>query len=136
MDKKIVIYTDGAAINNGSDDARCGWAILLSYDGREKTKSGYAYGRTNNYMEMWAVLEALKSISDKTIPVELFSDSQYVIRTLNKDFRVGTNEDLWREIFYEVDKFCDIKFQWVKGHSGIRGNEIVNDIAETEARNV
>lgn len=133
---KIIVYTDGASRGNGSNDSKCGWGVLLSYKGVERKKSGKNYGKTNNYMEMWAVLEALKSITDKKIPVELFSDSQYVIKTLNGEFSIGTNEELWEELFCEKQKFANITFTWVKGHNGNRGNEIANKLAEMEANNV
>lgn len=133
---KIIVYADGASRGNGSSDSKCGWGVLLSYNGKEKKKSGNNRGKTNNYMEMWAVLEALRSITDKTIPVELFSDSQYVINTLNGKFSIGANEELWEELFQEKEKFTDITFTWVKGHNGNHGNEIANELAESEAMNV
>lgn len=57
---KITAYTDGSALNNGSSDSGCGWACKLIYNGVERTKSGGDKGKTNNQMEMTAVLEAMK----------------------------------------------------------------------------
>lgn len=136
MDSKIIVYTDGSSLGNGAKDSKCGWGVLLSYKGNEKTKSGNSFGRTNNYMEMWAVLEAMKSITDKSIPVEIISDSKYVIETMNGKYSINANEELWRELIHEKEKFSSISFSWVKGHSGVRGNEIVNELAQKEAERV
>lgn len=126
---KITIYTDGSCIGNGSVDSKCGWAVKLMYNGNYKTKTGYETGKTNNYMEMLAVLNGLKSITDKTIPCQLISDSQYVVKTINKEFRVGMNEKLWKEIFAEVEKFSDLEVRWVRGHDKDRHNNDVDKLA-------
>lgn len=52
---KIIVYTDGSALNNGNTDSGCGWACKLIYKGHEKMKSGRMIGKTNNQMEMIAV---------------------------------------------------------------------------------
>lgn len=49
---KIIVYTDGSALNNGSSDSGCGWACKLIYRGCEKMKSGRDKGKANNQMEM------------------------------------------------------------------------------------
>ena len=131
--KKIIIYTDGAVIDNGDKNSKSGWAAKLMYGEAILFKSGSAIGFTNNQAEMTAVLKALQSITDYAIPVELYSDSQYVIKTLNGEFRVGKNEDLWGQIFTEVKKFSDIKFKWVKGHSTNKHNNDVDQLATKEA---
>lgn len=83
---KITVYTDGSALSNGRPGSGCGWACKLMYKGQARMKSGGAIGETNNRMEMQAVLEAMKSITDKTIPVEVYSDSNYVVETMNGHF--------------------------------------------------
>lgn len=97
---KITVYTDGSALNNGSPDSGCGWACKLIYKGHEKMKSGGDKGKTNNVMEMTAVLQAMKSITDKSIPVEVFSDSKYVVETMNGYYKVKKNVDLWHELYW------------------------------------
>lgn len=133
---KITVYTDGSALNNGSPDSGCGWACKLIYKGREIMKSGGDKGKTNNQMEMTAVLEAMKSISNKSIPIEVFSDSKYVIETLNGNFKIKKNADLWGLLVAEKDKFADIKFIWVKGHDKNKHNNDVDRRAVEEAKNI
>ena len=113
---KITVYTDGSALSNGRPGSGCGWACKLIYKGQARMKSGGAIGETNNRMEMQAVLEAMKSITDKTIPVEVYSDSNYVVETMNGHFAMKKNRDLWRKLMRERQKFTSIRFIWVKGH--------------------
>lgn len=133
---KITAYTDGSALNNGSPDSGCGWACKLIYKGREKMKSGSNKGKTNNQMEMTAVLEAMRSIKDKSIPVEIFSDSKYVVETLKGNYKIKKNVDLWDTILAEKEKFENIKFLWVKGHDKNQHNIDVDKRAVEEARRV
>lgn len=134
--EKITVYTDGSALNNGSSDSGCGWACKLIYKGHEKMKSGGDKGKTNNVMEMTAVLQAMKSITDKSIPVEVFSDSKYVAETLNGNFQIKKNAELWQELMTEKEKFTDIRFMWVKGHDKNQHNNEVDHAAYMEARRV
>ncbi len=133
---KIIVYTDGSALNNGSSGSGCGWACKLIYRGYEKMKSGSDKGKTNNQMEMTAVLEAMRSITDRSIPVEVYSDSKYVVETLNGNFSIKKNVDLWDLLMQEKEKFRDIKFLWVKGHDKNSHNNDVDRRAVKEARKV
>lgn len=133
---KITVYTDGSALNNGSSDSGCGWACKLIYKGHEKMKSGVDKGKTNNQMEMTAVLEAMRSITDKSISVEIFSDSKYVVETLNGNYSIKKNQDLWDLLMAEKRKFSEIKFLWVKGHDKNQHNNDVDRRAVEEARKV
>lgn len=133
---KIMVYTDGSALNNGSSDSGCGWACKLIYKGHEKMKSGSDKGKTNNVMEMTAVLQAMRAITDKRIPVEVFSDSKYAVETLNGNYQIKKNVDLWQELMSEKEKFSDIQFVWVKGHDKDRHNIDVDRKAVEEARKI
>lgn len=133
---KITVYTDGSALNNGSPDSGCGWACKLIYRGHEIMKSGGDKGKTNNVMEMTAVLQAMKAITDKSIPVELFLDSKYVVETLNGNFKIKKNVELWQELMAEKEKFAGIRFIWVQGHDKDRDNIEVDRKAVEEARKV
>ena len=123
---KITVYTDGSAMSNGLPGSGCGWACKLIYKGQARMKSGGAIGETNNRMEMQAVLEAMKSITDKTIPVEVYSDSNYVVETMNGHFAMKKNLDLWRKLLRE----------WVKGHDKNQHNNDVDRQAVAESRKI
>lgn len=133
---KITVYTGGSALNNGSSDSGCGWACKLIYRGRELMKSGSNVGKTNNQMEMWAVFEAMLAITDKSIPVEIFSDSKYVVEALKGNYKIKKNVDLWNAILAEKEEFEDIKFLWVKGHDKNQHNIDVDKRAVAEAKKV
>lgn len=133
--EKLVVYTDGSVLNNGSADAKGGWAFKIILDGETiSTKSDSAMGKTNNQMEMLAVLMAMRAIGDKATPVEIHSDSSYVVETINGSYKINRNKNLWQELFREKEKFADIKFLWVRGHSKNEHNRDVDREAKRRAR--
>lgn len=132
--EKIVVYTDGSSLGNGRADAGCGWACKLMYKGHECMKSGGDIGKTNNQMEMMAVLQAMRSITDKGIPVEVYSDSSYVVETMNGHYSIKKNVDLWRLLRLEKSRFSNIRFIWVKGHDKNKHNNDVDRLAVEEAK--
>ena len=134
--EKITVYTDGSALDNGSPNSGCGWACKLIYKEHEKIKHGSDRGKTNNAMEMTAVLQGMRAITDKSIAVEVFSDSKYVVETLNGNYQIKKNAELWKELMAEKDKFADIRFVWVKGHDKNKHNNDVDRVANMEARKV
>lgn len=133
MLEKIIIYTDGSALDNGNENSRCGWACKLIYKGAAIMKSGHDIGKTNNQMEMIAVLQAMKSVKDKTIPVVVYSDSKYVVETMNGKYNIKKNIDLWKRLITERKQFSDITFEWVKGHAKDEHNNDVDRMATGEA---
>jgi ribonuclease HI len=96
-------------------------------------------------MEVMAVLEALRAHPEG--PIEIVSDSTYVVKCFNDKWHVGwkrrgwknsqgqpvANRDLWEPLFALVlDSPRRITFTWVKGHSGDPMNDFVDALA-TEA---
>lgn len=92
-------------------------------------------------MELLAVIEGLKALKTKDIPVTVYSDSQYVVNTVTKgwltnwiktDFKGGKkNKDLWLE-YHKLSQPFKIKFLWVKGHAENPFNNRCDQLA-TEA---
>ena len=129
-----IIYTDGSAIGNGNPDAACGWAFLILEEGMETASgSGGCIGSTNNRMEMTAAIMAMRACTDKSAPSVLYSDRQYVVRTVKGEFSIKKNHDLWHELFSEKKKFSDIRFEWVRGHDKDAYNNCVDNMARKAA---
>ena len=136
---KISLYTDGASRGNPGPG---GYGVLLIWGNHRKELSkGYKF-TTNNRMELLAVIEGLKAIKKKEIPVTVFSDSQYVVNAVEKgwltnwiktNFKGGKkNTDLWTE-YYELAKNFRIKFVWVKGHANNPYNNRCDELATAAA---
>lgn len=138
--KTIEIYCDGAALNNGCKNsiASYGIVILLIENGNIigwKQYSGLCepVNSTNNYAEITAALVGLKKITDKTIPVKVYSDSQYLVQTINSNWNINANKELWEKLFDEIRTFDSVEFIKVKGHGGNKYNEIADNLANKEA---
>ena len=65
----------------------------------------------------------------------IFSDSQLTINCANGKWKRKANLDLWKE-YDKVSKNKIINFEWVKAHNGNKYNEIVDELAYNEAKNV
>lgn len=129
MDEVIKIYTDGGCTDNGSANSIGGWGAVLIYKGKVKHAQGAIKGITNNQAEIIAVIEPLKMIKDKTIPIEIYSDSQYVVSMINEKWRKKKNHELWAELEILIQTFSNIKFIKVTAHSGNHYNEIADELA-------
>ncbi|MCF7740942.1 MAG: ribonuclease HI [Candidatus Marinimicrobia bacterium] len=133
----IKIYTDGACSGNPGQG---GWGVVVSEGGVvTKTYSGYAKETTNNRMELTAAIMALK-IAKKLGEIRLYTDSNYVKqgitswinnwkkngwKTSNK--KDVKNKDLWQKL--DDLNNDDVEWYYVPGHSGVKLNEIADDLA-------
>lgn len=134
MNGHIHLYTDGAASGNPGPG---GYGVVLLYDHHRKELSGGFRLTTNNRMELLAVILGLESITDKSLPVKIFSDSKYVVDAINnkwvfgwkqKGFEKKANPDLWKKLLqvYNVHKH---EFIWVKGHADNKENNRCDELA-------
>jgi len=105
-----------------------------------KTLHGGEPETTNNRMELTAAIEALNALKGGR-KVVLHTDSKYVMhgitewmanwkkrgwKTANK--KPVKNQDLWVALDEAIQRH-DIKWVWVKGHSGHDGNEEADALA-------
>lgn len=133
------IYTDGSSRGNPGPG---GYGIVLIWGTIKKELSAGYRLTTNNRMELMAVNVALKSLSTKNISLTIYTDSQYIVKSVKEkwldnwiktDFKGGKkNKDLWLE-FYKLSKEFKITFQWVKGHASNVYNNRCDELATTAA---
>jgi len=126
--KKISIFTDGSSRGNPGPG---GYGIVLKYKDLEKEISGGFRRTTNNRMELMALIVALESLQTDQYPIEVYSDSKYVIDAITKgwvftwctkNFKGKKNKDLWLRYLDLHPKF-KLSYNWVKGHAGHPENE-------------
>ncbi|OHB15599.1 MAG: ribonuclease HI [Candidatus Zambryskibacteria bacterium RIFOXYC1_FULL_39_10] len=147
---KVIIYTDGSSrgnpgpggygaiiINDSKPEIRNLKSEIIEIGGREEMT-------TNNRMEMKAVIEALKNVSDNN-DIEIYADSEYLIKGITiwiknwqknnwrtKDKREVMNRDLWEELLIETEN-KNIEWKKVLGHSGHELNDRCDEIATSFA---
>ena len=136
---EIKIYTDGSSRGNPGPGGY--GVILLSGHHRKELSKGFRL-TTNNRMELLAVIAGLEAIKKNELPVTVYSDSQYVINSINKgwlnnwirtDFKGGKkNKDLWLK-FYDLSSSFKLKFIWVKGHADNPYNNHCDELATAAA---
>lgn len=137
MKSHVTIYADGACKGNPGPG---GWgALLLSGDHRKELHGGEPH-TTNNRMELTAAIESLRALRQHCL-VDLFTDSQYVRNGITEwlpqwkrrgwktaDKKPVKNVDLWMLLDEQIARH-DVKWHWVKGHSGHPGNERADELA-------
>ncbi|MCR5548348.1 MAG: ribonuclease HI [Bacteroidales bacterium] len=130
----IYLYTDGASSGNPGPG---GWGALLVCGELRKEMSGGFARTTNNRMELTAVIEGLKAIKWEDAEVEVWSDSQYVVKAvtegwlenwIRKQWKKVKNPDLWQE-FLTLYRRHRVTFHWIKGHAGHPENERCDRLA-------
>jgi ribonuclease HI len=135
----VTVYTDGACSGNPGPG---GWAWAVAPSG-SPSAFGHAEHTTNQRMEITAALEALRALAADPGPIEVVSDSTYVVNCfrdrwwegwmrrgwLNSQRKPVANRDLWEPLINLVLARGDVTFRWVKGHSGDPLNDLVDEMA-------
>ncbi len=140
----VEIFTDGACKGNPGIG---GWGALLQYDGRKRELCGGEKLTTNNRMELLAVIRALEALT-RPCEVHLHTDSQYVQKGISewihawkkRDWRTAAkkpvkNNDLWKQLD-QLAQQHQVKWFWVRGHSGHNGNEQADMLANRGVESV
>jgi len=136
--KRVIIHTDGACKGNPGPGAYA--AVLVSGGHRKELAAAYQL-TTNNRMELRAAIAALDFLTEPC-EVELHSDSKYLVQAITAKWLDGwqrrgwqtsdkqpvKNQDLWRLLLAAMQPH-QIRWLWVKGHSGHAENERCDELA-------
>lgn len=136
--EKISIHTDGSCLGNPGPG---GFAAIIHRDGKEIKLSGGESETTNNRMEMTAIIKALEWVRGESglkqselqnIKIEIFSDSNLLIKTLNLGWKRKANLDLWEKMD-ALRGWLKIKWIWIKSHADNKYNNMADRLAVKEA---
>lgn len=143
----LFIYSDGGAIGNPGPG---GFGVLVEANGKTlKLSRGYRR-TTNNRMELMGVIAGLESTAEMAQGrrTQVVTDSRYVVDGISKGWakrwrangwrrnRQGDkalNPDLWGRLLDAVEG-RNVGFEWVRGHSGHRQNEMCDAMVRTVSR--
>lgn len=140
MPDTIHIYTDGAASGNPGPG---GYGIVMLWKQHRKEISEGFRLTTNNRMELVSVIIALESIKKVNAEVIVYSDSKYVVDSINLNwldnwqrtgFKKKANVDLWQR-FLKIRNKHKVKFVWVKGHAANVENNRCDELAVAAYKN-
>lgn len=133
----VDIFTDGACSGNPGPG---GWGALLRWGELERELWGGEPDTTNNRMELFAVIAALRALK-RPVSARLHTDSTYVQQGISSWIH-GWKKNGWRTKAKEPVKNVDlwqaldgaqaphrIEWIWVKGHAGHAENERVDALA-------
>lgn len=88
---------------------------------------------TNNRCELLAIINAVRLLPDHC-SATIYTDSQYCIGVLTGQYRRKKNTDILDEWDIIVaSKGLNIEFEWVKGHSGNKYNELCDEMCNEAA---
>ncbi|SAM81626.1 uncharacterized protein UBRO_20013 [Ustilago bromivora] len=142
----IVAYADGSCFRNGRSDARAGYGIYF-----ENPELKSRYGRlpgssqTSNRGELFAILNACELARKDQRQLVVFTDCRYALKPVlermplwqskgwrnNKGKKVG-DQDLVMQLYHGLI-LLKPELHWVRGHSGIMGNEVADHLAKQGA---
>jgi len=133
----VKIFTDGACRGNPGPG---GWGVVLIAGKHRKEMYGGERETTNNRMEMTAAIEALNALRGSR-KVRLHTDSKYVMHGITewlagwkkRGWKTAArkpvkNQDLWQALDAAIGRH-QIEWCWVRGHSGVAGNEQADALA-------
>ncbi|MCY4243952.1 MAG: ribonuclease HI [Gammaproteobacteria bacterium] len=136
---RVRIYTDGSCLGNPGPG---GWGAVLLCGGESREISGGEKNTTNNRMELTAALSALRALQ-KPCEVDFYTDSQYLKQGITcwlaqwkkRNWRTSArqpvkNADLWRALEGALGGHR-VRWHWVRGHAGDRGNERADKLARS-----
>jgi ribonuclease HI len=128
--KKVTIFCDGSSLGNGQAVSRAAAVSLLGYKGTWKAFGEYLGHATNQQAEIVAAAVGLEALREPC-KVHLFTDSRYVVETMNGRYRRKTNHEWWRRLDQAVGKH-DVTWEWTRGHVG----HVLQEAVDSAARRI
>lgn len=146
--RPVLVFADGACSGNPGPG---GWGVILvTTDGQVTELGGHEQETTNNKMELTAVGKALRHLERTPGPILIHTDSTYVIHGITR-WVYGWSQRGWKTagggevaniVYWKrlmallaqrkqdfPGEAAAVEWRYVRGHSGVPGNERVDEIA-------
>jgi ribonuclease HI len=137
------LFTDGSANPNPGPG---GWGVVYVVDDEVIDQlHGHEPHTTNNRMELVALIRAFE-IATPSVPLDVFSDSELCVKTINEWAPVWESRG-WRrkggeiknlELVVELYTLArarpNLTLRWIKAHDGSRWNEYADSLATAYRR--
>ena len=128
--KQVAIYCDGSSLGNGQDASRAAAVALLGYKGVWRAVGEYLGKATNQQAEIAAAAVGLESLT-QPCQVSVFTDSRYVVETMNGRFRRKANLPWWQRLDRAASAHT-VHWEWTRGHAG----HLLQETADNAARRI
>ncbi|HEU4507399.1 MAG TPA: RNase H family protein [Pyrinomonadaceae bacterium] len=125
--KQVAIFCDGSSLGNGQVASRAAAVALLGYKGIWRAVGEYLGVATNQQAEIAAAAVGLESLK-QPCKVNVFTDSRYVVETMNGRFRRKANLPWWERLDRAAAAH-QVKWEWTRGHAGHLLQEAADDAA-------
>lgn len=146
-DEGVPVFTDGASFHNGRATARAGIGVYWDQNSPFNVSERLSGKQTNNRAEIHAAKVAVQQAKRMGINrLIVHTDSEFLINGITKWIKkwkkngwklVNGGEVINREDFEALDAAVqDISVKWVhvRGHTGIEGNELADQLANEGAK--
>lgn len=131
MTPEIQITCDGSSLGNGQTPVTRAACAALMTDSVHWRAVGFHLGSvTNQQAEIMAAALALEALRFPS-HVTLRSDSAYLVRTMNGDFRRKTNHEFWERLDRAAARHV-VTWRWTRGHAG----DAVQNLCDRTARRI
>ncbi len=141
--KLVRLFSDGCCLGNPGPG---GYGAILEHGEHRRELSGGWRLTTNNRMELLAIIRGLEALKGPCA-VEVFSDSRYIVDAMERGWVAEWMRRGWRrkeggavrnvDLWLRLRELCephDVKFHWVRGHSGHPENERCDALARAAAK--
>jgi len=128
--KQVAIFCDGSSLGNGKEASRAAAVALLGYKGYWRAVGEYLGKATNQQAEIAAAAVGLESLKQPCV-VRVFTDSKYVVETMNGRFRKKANLPWWERLDRAASAH-KVHWQWTRGHAG----HLLQEAADNAARRI
>ena len=128
--QQVAIFCDGSSLGNGQEASRAAAVALLGYKGYWRAFGEYLGKATNQQAEIAAAALGLESLK-KPCQVNVFTDSRYVVETMNGRFRKKANLPWWERLD-RAAKAHKVHWEWTRGHAG----HLLQEAADNAARRI